>query len=68
MSPLHPASVNGHFQGHRIAGPVQCGATIDLFNDKRETPLYHAVKSGKLAISRLLIDHGANLHTVDGNG
>ncbi len=38
---------------------VQRGASIDMFNDKQETPLYRAVRYG------LLIDHEMNLHTVD---
>jgi ankyrin repeat protein len=47
---------------------VQRGASVDVFTEKQETPLYHAAMNGKVAIAHLLIDHGANLHSADSNG
>ena len=64
-SPLHLASPNNHPKIVELL--IKCGATVDDFNDKQETPLYQAVSNGKVAIARLLIDHGANLHSVDRN-
>jgi ankyrin repeat protein len=47
---------------------VRRGASIDVSNDKQETPLYRAVTNGNATITRLLIDHGATVQTADSNG
>jgi ankyrin repeat protein len=56
-SSLHLASANGQL---KVAGLlVQRGASVDVSNDKQETPLYRAVMNRNTVIDRLLIDHGA---------
>jgi ankyrin repeat protein len=35
---------------------------------QQESPLYRAVTNGNAAIARLMIDHGAAVHTADSNG
>ena len=63
QSPLHLASANGHLKIVELL--VQRGESVDLFNKKQKTPLYQV---GRVTIVRVLIDHGANLHSIDSNG
>ena len=46
----------------------QRGASVDVPNNQRGTPLYLAVTNGNAAIARLLIAHGASVHIADTNG
>jgi ankyrin repeat protein len=46
---------------------VQRGTNIDVFNEKQETPVFQAARNGKVVVARLLINHGANLHSADDN-
>jgi ankyrin repeat protein len=48
-SPLHLATANGHLKVVEFL--IQRGASIDVFNDKQETPLFQAVRDGKVAIA-----------------
>ena len=50
QSPLHLASANGHLKIVELL--VQRGASVDLFDEKQETPLYQAVKNGSHDRSR----------------
>ena len=47
-SPLHLASANNHPK--IVESLIKCGATVYVFNDKQETPLYQAVSNGKLQL------------------
>ena len=58
-SSLHLASANGHLKIAELL--VQRGASVDIFNDKQETPLCQAVTNGQVEIARILIDHVVKL-------
>jgi hypothetical protein len=47
---------------------IQRGAIVDMLNDKQKTPPDKAAGHGKVEITRLLINNGANLHANDGKG
>ncbi|MEA3523279.1 MAG: ankyrin repeat domain-containing protein [Campylobacterota bacterium] len=44
---------------------IQRHASLDHQNEKGQTPLTSALRSGFSTISKLLIDNGANIHVVD---
>jgi ankyrin repeat protein len=71
-SPLHLVSANGHLHWQVAELLVQCGASVGIFNGKQETPLYQAVKTGEVAIVRLLTNHSlvhrVSVHSADSNG
>jgi ankyrin repeat protein len=64
-SPLHLASANGHLKIAELL--VQRGA-MSTFSITSKKPHLIEQQNGKVAIARLLIDHGANVHSADSNG
>jgi hypothetical protein len=42
----------------------QRGASVDVLNGKQETPVHLTAGDGRVETAYLLIDHGANLHTI----
>jgi ankyrin repeat protein len=61
-SALHRASLRGHVDIVRAL--LLAGATVDLQDNDRETPLYWAIYYNNQECARLLIDFGALIENV----
>ncbi|WAR14989.1 MIB2-like protein [Mya arenaria] len=59
FAPLHLASLNGHRDGH---------ASIDIRNNRQQTPLLLAVSQGHIGLMDLLVSQGADVNVEDEDG
>lgn len=66
LTPLQLACYNSHFGISEFL--IDCGANVNMVNEKGRTALHYACKYGSLKIVRLLIRKGANINPVDNHG
>lgn len=62
---LHAAAEQGHTELCRWL--IQRGASVDVLNNRRETPLYLAAAKGKLEACAILVAAGADPNALQGN-
>ncbi|XP_063987634.1 E3 ubiquitin-protein ligase MIB2 [Diachasmimorpha longicaudata] len=66
---LHLASLNGHREvTHILLSDSGGRATVDLRNNRRQTPLHLAVSQGHWSLVELLLSHKADIRAVDEDG
>lgn len=66
---LHLAALNGHREVAAILlSPTGGQARIDLQNNRGQTPLHLATSQGHWTVVELLVNHHANITSVDEDG
>ncbi|XP_015108850.1 E3 ubiquitin-protein ligase MIB2 [Diachasma alloeum] len=66
---LHLAALNGHREVSQILVSDPGGrATVDLRNNRRQTPLHLAVSQGHWSLVELLLNHNADIRAIDEDG
>jgi len=65
MYSLHQAAADGDIEQVKLF--ISKGADINAQDEKKNTPLCHAVRSGKMEIVQLFVEAGADVNAKEGN-
>ena len=67
MAALHMAA--GHLVGiNRVRLLLDAGASVDIRDERLQTPLHWAANTSTMAKTRLLVSRGASIDVIDQNG
>jgi ankyrin repeat protein len=64
--PIHEQAASGNLAG--VKALVESGVSANLRNERGWTPLFYALTWKRMDVAQYLVDHGADVNSVDNDG